>query len=494
MQTAELKELLRVRLRFLGLFGTIIYGVFTIFLAVPLLQGGTDPGTDYGFLILLGIGLLAVFGGLTSVLWSGRPLSLGQLRVIEAVAFGLVLANIAWERNADFGRFQLSEVLQQGPPVAPPRYATFFGMPFFALIITYGTFIPNTWRRASVIVGLMALLPLTLATAEGISEGLLSPQFVKGMIFPMALHLGVGMVLAIYGSHRITVLREESLVARRLGQYHLTSRLGAGGMGEVYLAEHALLRRPCVVKLIRSDRLGDRDSLLRFEREVQATATLTNWHTVEIFDYGHAADGTFYYVMEYLPGLNFEQLVQENGPLLAGRIVHLLRQICAALHEAHTVGLIHRDIKPGNIITGPRGGLPDVAKLLDFGLVQLQKFDGNAQNLTQVGVITGTPSYMSPEQASGKQDLDGRSDIYSLGAVGYFLLTGQPPFVRDSAMQVIAAHLCEPVCAPDCHRPDIPTDLQAIILKCLEKDRGHRFQSANDLDEALAHCACANEG
>ena len=130
----------------------------------------------------------------------------------------------------------------------------------------------------------------------------------------------VGMVLAIYGSHRITVLREESLVARRLGQYHLTSRLGAGGMGEVYLAEHALLRRPCVVKLIRSERLGDRDSLLRFEREVQATATLTNWHTVEIFDYGHAADGTFYYVMEYLPGLNFEQLVQENGPLLAGRI------------------------------------------------------------------------------------------------------------------------------------------------------------------------------
>jgi serine/threonine-protein kinase len=262
-------------------------------------------------------------------------------------------------------------------------------------------------------------------------------------------------------------------------------------MGEVYLAEHALLRRPCVIKLIRPERAGDPSSLRRFEREVQATATLTNWHTVEIFDYGHAADGTFYYVMEYLPGLNLEQLVRRDGRLPPRRVAHLLRQVCAALREAHAIGLIHRDIKPGNIITGERGGQPDVAKLLDFGLVQAPGIGGDGEKLTQECAIAGTPAYMSPEQAAGKEDLDGRSDIYSLGAVGYFLLTGQPPFVRDTAMQVIAAHLCEPVQSPDRLWPNAPADLQEVILKCLQKDPGWRFPSAADLDQALARCECA---
>ena len=161
------------------------------------------------------------------------------------------------------------------------------------------------------------------------------------------------------------------------------------------------------------------------------------------------------------------------------------------MREAHAVGLIHRDIKPGNVITGERGGLPDVAKLLDFGLVQAQGVRADEQKLTQEGVIAGTPAFMSPEQAAGQEDLDARSDLYSLGAVAYFLLTGQPPFVRDTAMRVIAAHLCEPLLPPDGLRPDVPADLQAVILKCLEKDPTRRFQSADSLDKALAHCECA---
>jgi hypothetical protein len=487
---SEVEALLRKRLRFLGLLGTSFCTLFVVFLIVPLFLSNSQAVAGYGFLVVRATCMLAVFVCLTGLVWSRRPLSLLLLRLIEIVAFGLVLVEMTSGRYQDLSSFGLAQLLTEGPPVAPPRYATFYCLPFFVLIIAYGTLIPNTWRRASVVLGVMAFLPFALAVAAAVSEGMLSSQIVKALLIPLAINLAIGVALAVYGSHRIAVLRHEALTARRFGQYQLTRRLGGGGMGEVYLSEHALLRRPCVIKLIRPERAGDPNSLRRFEREVQATATLTNWHTVEIFDYGHTADGTFYYVMEYLPGLDLEQLVRRHGALPFGRVIHLLRQVCAALREAHAVGLIHRDIKPGNVITGERGGLPDVAKLLDFGLVQALSTGHGQDRLTQDGAIAGTPTYMSPEQAAGKDDVDGRSDLYSLGAVGYFLLTGQPPFVRDTAMQVIAAHLCEPVLAPDRLRPEVPANLQAVILKCLEKDPNRRFQSTDGLDMALAQCEC----
>ncbi len=262
-------------------------------------------------------------------------------------------------------------------------------------------------------------------------------------------------------------------------------------MGEVYLAEHVLLRRPCAVKLIRPDRTADSNSLLRFEHEVQATATLTHPNTVQIFDYGHAEDGTFYYAMEYLPGLNLEELVKREGPLPPERAVHLLRQVCGALHEAHAAGLIHRDLIPSNIITCERGGLHDVAKLLDFGLVQSFGTDGAAGHLTQEGAIAGTPTYMSPEQADGKKDLDGRSDIYSLGATAYFLLTSQPPFVRPTHLQTLVAHVCDPPVPPDQLQSEVPRDLQNVVLRCLEKDPARRVPDARSLNSALASCHAA---
>jgi serine/threonine-protein kinase len=303
--------------------------------------------------------------------------------------------------------------------------------------------------------------------------------------------MALAAAFAIYGSHRIEVLRVEVSNARKLGQYQLKQRLGSGGMGEVYLAEHVLLRRPCAVKLIRPDRTTDSHNLLRFEREVQATATLTHPNTVQIFDYGHAEDGTFYYAMEYLPGLNLEDLVKRHGPLPPERAVHLIRQVCGALHEAHAAGLIHRDIKPSNIITCERGGLHDVAKLLDFGLVRSHGVGGGADHLTQEGAIAGTPAYMSPEQADGKKDLDTRSDSYSLGAVAYFLLTGQPPFVRPTPLQTLIAHLCDAAAPLDQFRADVPADLQAVVLRCLEKDPARRFPDARSLDMALAGCHAA---
>jgi serine/threonine-protein kinase len=311
----------------------------------------------------------------------------------------------------------------------------------------------------------------------------------------MMVVLGMGAAIAIFGSYRIQELQEEAFHARKLGQYRLTHRLGAGGMGEVYLAEHVLLRRACAIKLIRPEQAGDSTNLSRFEREVQSMATLTHWNTVEIYDYGHAADGTFYYVMEYLPGLSLQELVDRHGSLPPGRAIHFLRQLCAALREAHGIGLIHRDIKPSNIIACQRGAVYDVAKLLDFGLVVHKVHFGassDADKLTIPGAILGSPPFISPEQATGKGQIDSRTDIYSLGGLAYFLLTGQPPFIRDSAMELLVAHLRETVTPPRELRPEIPHDLEEVVLKCLNKNPADRFEDAASLDAALAACASAD--
>jgi serine/threonine-protein kinase len=255
-------------------------------------------------------------------------------------------------------------------------------------------------------------------------------------------------------------------------------------MGEVYLAEHRSLNRPYAIKLIRADVAANPTSRTRFAREIQAMARLTHWNTTEIVDYGHAPDGIFYYVMEYVDGLNLNELVNRYGPLNPGRAVYLLRQACASLAEAHAMGLIHRDIKPGNIMVTQRAGLADVVKILDFGLVHdLGPSDGD-DRLTQPGLLIGTPGYMSPEQATGTADV--RSDIYSLGAVGYFLLTGHAPF-RGREMQQFRT---EPTPLRDL-RPEVSRDLETVILKCLRCDPEERYADIEQVDAALAVCDCA---
>jgi serine/threonine-protein kinase len=303
------------------------------------------------------------------------------------------------------------------------------------------------------------------------------------------------LILAIgprFGARATSRLRRQFPDARQLGQYRVRQLIGAGAMGEVYLAEHQLLKRPCALKLIRPDSVGDPKALARFEREVRLTATLSHPNTVEIYDYGRTSDGAYYYIMEYLPGLSLEELVERHGPLPPGRAVYLLRQVCQAVREAHAVGLIHRDIKPSNIIAARRGGLDDVAKLLDFGLAR-PAATAPAAELSAEGQILGTPLFMSPEQARGDRELDQRSDVYSLGAVAYHLLTGRPPFSGAGGMAVLVAHARDPVVPPSLIRTGIPEDLERVVLRCLAKNAADRFADAEGLERALGECACSGD-
>ena len=282
-------------------------------------------------------------------------------------------------------------------------------------------------------------------------------------------------------------LRKSVTRARRLGQYTLGEKLGEGGMGIVYRAEHEMLRRPTAIKLLPPGRAGE-DSLKRFEREVQQTARLTNPHTVSIYDYGRTPDGLFYYVMEYLDGIDLEDLVRESGPMAPGRAVRILRQVCAALAEAHGIGLIHRDIKPANIFLCERGGIPDIAKVLDFGLVREITASADPR-LTAENVVHGTPQYLAPEAIRNADSIDARSDLYALGAVGYFLLTGTPVFSGRGSLEVIHHHLQTPP-EPLSKRlgKAIPPKLEAVIMACLAKNPDDRPESARALAKALHDC------
>ncbi len=334
-----------------------------------------------------------------------------------------------------------------------------------------------------------------LVVAGGLS--LTASAFAAAKAYPVMLGIYAVAVFTLgayigLGKCRSNSLRRRVNEARQLGQYRLIAPLGTGGMGEVYLAEHRLLKRRCAVKMIRPERAGDPHVRARFEREVRTAAQLSHGNTVGIFDYGQSEDGTLFYAMEYLPGLNLEDLLQRHGPMSAERVIHLLRQTCGALSEVHANGLIHRDIKPGNIFSARRGGQYDVVKLLDFGLVKPMA-EPPSTRLTREGAISGTPLFMSPEQARGLEEIDARSDIYSLGAVGYTLLCGRTPFEGASPLDVLIAHARDEVVPPSRFQADVPADLEKVILRCLAKNPADRFADAESLEKALADCAAAGQ-
>jgi len=386
-------------------------------------------------------------------------------------------------------------------PLVPPVpgvggvMAMFTPIPMAVMVCLRAAVIPSpTWLSVAV-SAVWGLVMTACSTAgwEGVEilmvDDMLADQDMPGWALPLSLGLLATAAFSfITGviSKVVFGLQTSVRAAMELGQYTLEAKLGEGGMGVVYRAHHRMLRRPTAVKLLPPEKAGDA-AIARFEREVRQTSRLSHPNTVAIFDFGRTQDGVFYYAMELLEGASLQTLVDRYGPLPAGRAVHILSRAAEALAEAHQKGLVHRDVKPDNIMLCERGGIPDVVKVLDFGLVK-EVESAPDPRLSGVDTVRGTPLYMAPEALTNPDAVDGRSDLYALGAVGYFLLTGRSVF-GGTMIEVLAHHLHS---APPPLGDDVDPALAAVIRKCLAKEPSARFGSANELVDALGELPAAS--
>jgi eukaryotic-like serine/threonine-protein kinase len=364
-------------------------------------------------------------------------------------------------------------------------------------VLLFTVVVPTSPRRA-VLAALASVsaVPVVvgLMMATGAKLDISAAQFFFGLVFPYVLVVAMAYV----GARVVYNLGTEVKRARELGSYRLEEKLGEGGMGEVWRARHRMLARPAAIKVIRPSASGDTrgaasdEAVRRFEREAQVIARLRSPHTVNLFDFGVAADGAFYYVMELLDGLDTDALIRRFGPLPPERAIHVLRQVCHSLSEAQSYGLVHRDVKPANIFLCQYGEEFDFVKVLDFGIVGAV---GDAADVSSVrtreNTVLGTPAFIAPEQVMGTK-LDGRADIYSTGCVAYWLLTGQFVFTADTAMGLLVQH-AEAAPTPPSARTDrpIPKALDDLVLSCLAKDPADRPQSAKELSLRLGELESA---
>jgi eukaryotic-like serine/threonine-protein kinase len=438
--------------------------------------------------------VLSITGGLAAGLVLSHPGLSDKLKL----RFGLV-----FEVIASFG-IAAAEYQNVVAPMAltSNHLPAGFGLSWVAPWVMLFSVIVPARPVTTMIAGVLSMATVPLTYAAGVALGSNLPlgasQFFFWLVFPYLIVLGMAYVGARVVFRLGAAVRE----ARELGSYRLRQRLGAGGMGEVWRAEHRLLARPAAIKLIRPEVLGATDPesrrvlVRRFEREAQATALMRSAHTVELYDFGVTDDGTFYYVMELLEGFDLRELVSRGGPVPPERAVHLLRQMCDSLAEAHAGGLIHRDIKPANVFACRYGRKLDFVKVLDFGLVKHgeRRADGADQVTGVEQIAGGTPAFMSPEQAMGDAGVDGRSDLYAAGCVAYWLLTGSVVFQGRTTMETILMHAQrEP--EPPSRRTGqpIPPALELIVLDCLAKDPAARPGTADELSDRLAAVPLAGE-
>jgi serine/threonine-protein kinase len=366
------------------------------------------------------------------------------------------------------------------------------GLSWVAVWMLLFNVVVPTAPRYALIAALLSVTAVPAMVVTSLSLFPLVPPPAGFLIFFAFVFPYVLVVIMAYVGARVVYnLGTEVTRARELGSYRLEDRLGAGGMGEVWRASHRLLARPAAIKLIRSASGAagiSHEMRRRFEHEAQVTAQLRSPHTVTLFDFGVAEEGIFYYVMELLDGLDADALIKRFGPIPAERVVHILRQMCHSLSEAESRGLVHRDIKPANIFLCRYGEDLDFVKILDFGIAKAVH-DTSSETQTQLTVaqvVRGTPSFIAPEQALGAADVDSRADIYSTGCVAYWLLTGQLVFTADTPMGLLLAH-AQTTPTPPSSRTElpIPTELEALVLCCLAKDRTQRPTSARDLLDRL---------
>jgi hypothetical protein len=361
----------------------------------------------------------------------------------------------------------------------PPAFAADAAV---TLALTQGLFARAVYVPSSATRTFALCLAIGIALVATVAVAYTKASQLSPIV--IAIWWAVTTAVCVAASRVIYGLRKQVDAAAQLGQYTLEEKLGEGAMGVVYRARHAMLARPTAVKLLMPERLGE-TALARFEREVQMTAQLTHPHTVTIFDYGRTPEGIFYYAMELLEGAALDRIVQVGGPQPPERVAYIMDQVAAALSEAHDHGLIHRDIKPANIILTEQGGEPDVAKVVDFGLVKDVR-DNEDPELSSTGAIAGTPYYMSPETILAYQKIDHRTDLYALGAVCYFMLTGEPVFKGRDAAEVCSQHIHADPVPPGKRRDDpVPASYEAIVLACLRKDPAERPATARHLRARL---------
>ena len=463
---------------------------------------------------------LAVFGTVAAVLWSfglfmdtfvlpassggvrnWRAMTVESLSVIVAAAIVLYLklsgattsnktaAGIPFVLFNAMGIAALNTWAAIDPSFKPGMQVSWAT----ALILIYSMIAPGSPRR-------MLLTSLAAASMDPLSywlawlRGDAAPTLINGFILSWPNYACAA--IAMLPSHVLQRIGRRLQQAQELGAYQLVEPLGTGGMGEVWRAEHRLLARHAAIKLVRPEVLGARNEadarimLRRFEREAQATAMLSSPHTIQLFDFGITEEGTFYYVMELLSGRDLESLVRAFGPLPANRVVYVLRQVCHSLADAHARGLVHRDIKPANIYVCRMGLDYDFAKVLDFGLVKVKNSATVGDTLSTIEhTTTGTPAYMAPETILGDVEVDRRADVYALGCVAYYLLTGELVFEADTSMKMLMQHLHAPPVPPS-QRTElpIPRELDELVLSCLQKDPNLRPQNAGELFRMATNC------
>ncbi|MEO8259530.1 MAG: serine/threonine-protein kinase [Acidobacteriota bacterium] len=467
------------RLRILALLYAAVYFLAGFF---PALLFPNDRALLLSSFTMWGPGVIAISMALVvaAVAWSNRV----PLPVVMTIGLAFEVASSYAIAAAEFLE-----------PMGLDMKTRWLGLSWVAVWTLLFTVVVPTPPRRAVVTALASVSAVPVVVGFAIATNVTSfrpepAQFFFWLVFPYLLVVGMAFV----GARVVYALGTELRRARELGSYQLEERLGQGGMGEVWRARHRMLARPAAIKLIRPALAGDErlgaseDARRRFEREAQAIASLRSPHTVNLFDFGMADDGSFYYVMELLDGLDADALVRAAGPVPAARAIYLLRQVCHSLSEAESRGLMHRDIKPANVFVCRYGEEYDFVKVLDFGIVKgAHESPETGSMLTVANAIHGTPAFIAPEQGLGESAVDGRADIYATGCVAYWLLTGRLVFTAETPFGLLMHHAQSIPTPPSVHsKLPIPAALDQLVLSCLAKDPAQRPQTARELSRRLA--------